>query len=131
MQVKIYNRRVSLDFDGTIEDEFDGSVNKQKEEIQDICKQLLKNNCNVFIITKRFGLLHPETYIVYKVANDLGVKRENVYFTDREMKDKKISELNIDVHFENSEYEVNLINKNVPNILVVHVEDPYWRDLVY
>jgi hypothetical protein len=51
------------------------------------------------------------------------------------MKHSHILSLKIDMHFENSEYEVNLIKsecvKNNHKCVVVPVEDKYWRDLVY
>jgi hypothetical protein len=60
---------------------------------------------------------------------------EKIYFTNREMKFSYIINLGIDRHFENDDYEVQLINQVCKernhNCLVVPVEDPYWRDLVY
>lgn len=128
---KLVENRISFDFDGTLDDDFDGTINPIKEEIQEICKYLVQSGKKVCIITKRYG---PETGMgetdkVYKMALDLGVT--NIYFTDRELKDRKIQELGIEVHFENSEYESKVIQYTNPACLVVQVTDPYWRDLVY
>ena len=53
----------------------------------------------------------------------------------KEMKFSYILNLGVDRHFENDDYEVSLINQvcneKGHNCLVVPVEDPYWRDLVY
>lgn len=127
---KIVGKRVSFDFDGTLDDEFDGFVNQQKHEIQKVCKELLENN-EVFIITKRYGPNHKEAAKVYTLASALGIKQENIHFTNRDLKYLKIKELNIDVHFENEEYECYVINRTVECVTVVPVEDPYWKDLVY
>lgn len=128
---KIVESKISFDFDGTLDDDFGGEPNPQKEEIQSICKKLIEQGKNVCIITKRYGPCTGmgETDRVYKLANELGVKE--IHFTNRELKDKKIKELGIGCHFENSEYEVEVIREASPSTLVVHVESPYWRDLVY
>jgi hypothetical protein len=131
--------KVSFDFDGTLDDEFGGIHNPQKLEIQKIAKSYIQEGHQVCIITKRYGPemsnngLGNEHSIVLNLAKKLGIKE--VYFTNREMKFSHILTLKIDRHFENSEYEVQLINQsckeNDHTCLVVHVEDPYWRDLVY
>ena len=131
--------RVSFDFDGTLEDEFGGIFNSQKGEIQSLAKKYLSEGHQVCIITKRYGPemstegLGNEHLPVLKLAKELGVKE--VYFTNRQMKYSHILSLKIDMHFENSDYEVNLINKEClksnHKCLVVPVEDKYWRDLLY
>jgi pyruvate-formate lyase len=131
--------RISFDFDGTLDDEFDGVINNKKEEIQKIARKYIEEGHQVCIITKRYGPemsnmgLVNEHSVVLSLAKYLNIKE--VYFTNREMKFSHILNLKIDIHFENSEYEVELINQvckeNKHNCLVVHVEDPLWRDLVY
>lgn len=131
--------KISFDFDGTLDDEFDGSINSQKVEIQEIAKRYVQEGHDVLIITKRYGPENKdlgktnEHLIVYELAQKLGIKK--VYFTNREMKFSFIIKLNVEKHFENSEYEVSLINDACSiykhKCVVVPVEDPYWRDLVY
>ena len=127
----IVENKISFDFDGTLDDDFDGSVNPQKNEIRQICKDLVAQGKDVCIITKRYD--HDsgmgETDKVYQVALELGIK--NVHFTNRSLKDEKVLELGIQVHFENAEYEANQIQLKSPSTIVVWIEDPYWRDLVY
>jgi len=128
--------KISFDFDGTLSDEFDGSVNEQKEEIQKICKDYVKRGHDVYIITKRFGPHYAnygkgdEHVEVFELADELGIPHHKVYFTDREWKTKIISSLEIEMHFENSENEVIMISK-MGGVTVVPVEDPYWRDIIY
>ena len=128
---KIVESKISFDFDGTLDDDFDGTHNPQKDEIQGICKSLIEQGKNVCIITKRYGpgTGMGETDKVYNLAMELGVKE--VHFTNRNLKDEKILELGIQVHFENAEYESNKIQSTSPSTMVVWIEDPYWRDLVY
>ena len=131
---------ISFDFDGTLDDEF-GSIepNPQKEEVQSLAVKYLQEGHEVIIITKRYGPENPnlglknEHLKVYDLAEKLGIKR--VYFTNREWKFSQIINLGVDMHFENSESEIQLIRQVCEECrhecLVVPVEDPYWRDLVY
>lgn len=131
---------ISFDFDGTLDDEFGGIPNPQKNEIQKIAKTYVSDPGNrVMIITKRYDEnnshkgLRNEHAVVYELAKELGISE--VYFTNREMKFSTIIRLGVNMHFENSDYEVDLINQSCKehnhNCIVVPVEDPYWRDLVY
>lgn len=131
---------ISFDFDGTLVDEFGGHpMNSQKDEVQGLVKKYLSEGHEVIIITKRYGPensnlgLKNEHVEVYDLAKKLGIER--VYFTNREWKFSYIINLGVNMHFENSEGEIQLINQACKehnyNCLVVPVEDPYWRDLVY
>lgn len=117
----------SFDFDGTLDDDFDGTLNTQKDEIREICRQLITHGKKVYIITKRLGPNHNESKKVIDLSKQLLIN--NIYFTNRELKTDKIRELSVEVHFENDKYESDIIEK-IP-IIVIHIEDPYWRDLVY
>ena len=132
--------RISFDFDGTLVDEFGGHpANSQKDEVQGLVRKYLSQGHEVIIITKRFGPENSDKGIknehleVQHLAKKLGI--EKIYFTNREMKFSYIINLGVDRHFENDDYEVQLINQACKekehNCLVVPVEDPYWRDLVY
>ena len=128
--------KISFDFDGTLDDEFDGSVNTQKEEIKSIAKDLISKGHQVCIITKRYDQKFymygkgNEHKVVYDLAKTLGIRE--VYFTNREMKFSTILKLGIDMHFENSLYEVELINQACKqkghNCNVIHVESSNWRE---
>jgi hydroxymethylpyrimidine pyrophosphatase-like HAD family hydrolase len=131
--------RISFDFDGTLVDEFGGfPSNNQKDEIQGLAKKYLSEGHEVIIITKRFGPANfykgigNEHLEVKELAKKLGI--EKVYFTNREMKFSYIINLEVDRHFENDDYEVQLINQACNekghNCLVIPVEDNNWRDLL-
>ena len=132
--------RISFDFDGTLVDEFGGyPSNSQKDEVQGLVKKYISEGHEVMIITKRFGPENADKGIknehleVQELAKKLGI--ETIHFTNREMKFSYIINLGVDRHFENDDYEVQLINQVCKernhNCLVVPVEDAYWRDLVY
>ncbi len=130
--------RVSFDFDGTLDDDFDGSFNDQKKEIQSLAKMYVETGNQVCIITKRYGPNYSnrgkknEHVIVFELAKKLGI--ENVHFTNREMKFSYILNLKIDMHFENSDYEVNLIKDacrySNHRCIVVPVESSDWRNYI-
>lgn len=127
--------KISFDFDGTLEDEFGGfPINEQKEEIQSFAKKYIDEGHEVMILTKRYGPensdkgLKNEHLVVYQLAEKLGIK--NVYFTNRNMKFSYINNMNIDIHFENDDYEVSLIKQSCKNCLVIPVEESGWRDLL-
>lgn len=131
--------KISFDFDGTLDDEFGVYFNEQKEEMQNLAKKYISEGHDVCIITKRYGPefssygLVDEHLVVFDLAKELGI--EKVYFTNRDMKFDKVIELKIDRHFENSQYEVDLINQKCQEFnhkcMVIPVEDPSWRDLIY
>ena len=130
---------ISFDLDGTLDDEFDGSLNLQKEEIQGLARKYINEGHDVCILTKRYDADNKslgkgnEYLVVFELARKIGINK--IYFTNREMKFHHILKLKVDMHFENADYEVNLINKacedNNHKCVVVPVEDKYWRDLVY
>lgn len=131
--------RISFDFDGTLDDEFGGMpINFQKKEIQSLAKQYIEEGHDVMILTKRFGPEHSdkglgnEQLVVFELAKELGI--EKVYFTNRVMKFSYIIGLSIDMHFENDDYEVQLINQSCLErgigCLVIPVEDKNWRSLL-
>ena len=129
---------ISFDFDGTLDDEFDGGYNIVKEEIQSLAKKYVDEGSDVCIITKRFDSNNRhlgkvnEHLLVYELAKELGITK--IYFTNREMKFSHIIKLGIEMHFENSEYEVQLINQackqNNHECVTVHVENPNWREFL-
>lgn len=132
--------RISFDFDGTLENDFDGTLNLQKIEIQQLAKKYVSEGHTVFIITKRYGPemanqgLKNEHKKVLILAQILGIPLQNCIFTNREFKNNMIVNQKIDMHFENSEYEVQLIDKTCfksgHKCLTLHIESAGWRDIL-
>lgn len=123
---------ISFDFDGTLENEFGSLIeNTQKHEIQSLAKKYLEEGHDVRILTRRYDYNNRhkgkgnEYEEVFEMAKKLGI--EKIHFTNREYKYSHIIDLNIDVHFENDEYEVSLISEN-KNCKVIHVESSNWRE---
>ena len=77
--------KIAFDYDGTLDDDFDGTFNPVKEKIQSLAKKHVKNGDDVCIITRRydynkkFGLENEALKVFYK-AKELGI--EKVYFIE-------------------------------------------------
>jgi len=100
--------KISFDFDGTLRD---------NPLIQEYCVRLIKDTDHrVFVITRRYSsetddllLCYREHAEVHSLADVLGINKQNVYFTNREMKTKYIKQLNIDLHIDDDPLEIRLL----------------------
>jgi acid phosphatase class B len=91
--------KVSFDFDDTL----------STKRGQDIAKRLISEGKTVYIVTRRQETASEE---VYKIADELGIPKSRVHFTNGELKWKTIKRLGIDTHYDNNENEVNKIREN-------------------
>lgn len=101
--------RISFDFDFTL----------SLESIQHIAKSLMKDN-EIFIVTSR----EPHQYEdIIKVANDLGIMRTNIFYTNGELKYTYLVDLEVDMHFDDDETEILAIREKCPHITALMVYD--------
>lgn len=101
---------ITFDFDGTL-----GHV----PYIQKLAKCLLIDQANdVHIVTRRYSYLHPdagdEVSQVIALADQIGIKRENVHFTNREYKVGKLKALGAHIHYDDDHTEILLIRQHYP-----------------
>jgi hypothetical protein len=89
---------VSFDFDDTL------STSKGQEK----AKQLLAENYRVLIITARQSKDSKE---VYDVADKLGIRRSDIYFTNGANKWSVVKRLGVAIHYDNNQEQIDLINK--------------------
>lgn len=89
---------VSFDFDGTL------STPKGQEK----ALNLIKEGYRVFIITARQSKDSKE---VFDVADKLGIRRSDIYFTNGKNKWETVKRLGIAIHYDNNPEQVDLINK--------------------
>jgi hypothetical protein len=89
---------VSFDFDDTL------STAKGQEK----AKQLLAENYRVLIITARQSKDSKE---VFDVADKLGIRRSDIYFTSGKNKWETVKRLGVAIHYDNNQEQVDLINK--------------------
>jgi hypothetical protein len=91
--------KVSFDFDDTL----------STKRGQTLAKRLMTEGKNVHIVTRRQESASAE---VYKIADELGIARSKVHFTNGKMKWETIKRLSIDVHYDNNQHELDLIDEN-------------------
>lgn len=100
MSVYFASKRISFDYDGVI------STDKGKELI----KQKIAQGNDVFIITARLESGNNDS--LFNVAKELGIKKDNIYFTNHKDKWETIQRLNIDEHYDNNPEQIKKINEN-------------------
>lgn len=98
-EYKADSNKVSFDFDDTL------STEKGKA----LAKQKISEGKQVYIITRRQQSASAE---VYKVADELGIAYSKVHFTNGKMKWETVKRLEIGIHYDNNQTEIDLINTN-------------------
>lgn len=102
-------KKVSFDFDSTL----------TKPSIQEFARILIKENYEVFIITTRclsnYGKLYDNSDL-YEVSDRIGIKRENIIFTQANYKFKYIDDSFL-FHIDDDIHELKRIT-NIPTVLV-------------
>lgn len=89
---------VSFDFDDTL----------STAKGQDKAKQMLTEGYRVLIITARQSKDSKE---VFDVADKLGIKRSDIYFTNGGNKWSVVKRLGVAIHYDNNQEQIDLINK--------------------
>ena len=107
--------KVSFDFDGTL----------SQETIQDIAKEKISNGDEVYIITKR-----SESQNVLDLAEKIGIKKENVVFTNHEPKWSFIKDLGIDIHYDNVSEEVDEIKEKTTAEVIKVSSDVNYSEVI-
>lgn len=95
----VERNKVSIDFDDTLD------TAKGKE----LAKRLLTEGKDLHIVTRRQDTASAE---VYKVAEEVGIPKNKIHFTNGKMKWETIKRLGIATHYDNNQDEIDLINKN-------------------
>ena len=105
-------KNISFDFDGTLSFiDMDGK--ECMFHIQNFCKALVQEKIHeIFIITRRNSFDPQETFEVFNLAARLGIKKENVIFTNREYKYGTIKQLDIHVHIDDDWDDIDRIHKH-------------------
>lgn len=96
--------------------------------MQKIAKIFLLSGNEVFIITSRFDN-EVKNNEVFMLAHILGIKSENIHFTNHEFKWKTVNELGIELHFDDNEEEVHLINANSGTALLFNLDAEMLKEL--
>lgn len=107
------NKKISFDYDGTLDDHFNGIVNENKLSVQQLLAELIEEGCDVYIITRRFGPENFESQKVFELLKTLNIplSKEKIIFTNRAYKHLTIQNLKIDIHIDDDIVERELIDK--------------------
>lgn len=94
--------KVSFDFDNTL----------SKESVQKYAANLIAIGIEVHIVTSRYEFYYCNNNDLYEVADRLGIKRENIHFTNMRNKCDFFQE-NPDFifHLDDDSIEIDFINK--------------------
>jgi hypothetical protein len=101
--------RVSFDYDETL------STPKGRQ----LAKEAIIQGFDVYVITRRQSSMSGA---VYQVADQLGIDRDNVYFTNGQPKWPTIKRLGIAKHYDNSQPELDQIKQNNPGVQTVKLD---------
>lgn len=111
MSLKKFNfEKVSFDFDDTL----------SRKKYQDLAKELIAKGEDVHIVTRR---RKDQSAEVYKIAEELGISRDKVHFTEGKLKYETIKRLGIKKHYDNNENEIEKINEMTDAEGIIALED--------
>jgi hypothetical protein len=100
---ELAGEKVSIDFDDTL------STDRGKE----MAKKLIEQGYDLHIVTRRQQTASEE---VYKVAEEIGIPRDKVHFTNGKLKWELLKRLGIKIHIDNNPDEIKAIKENAPDI---------------
>jgi hypothetical protein len=98
MKLKLLASRISFDFDGVL------STPRGRK----LAKLIMDGGATVYIITAR---MRNQSEDVFKVADDLGIKRERIIFTNHRDKWHVMEQYRIGTHYDNNAEQIKKINE--------------------
>jgi len=116
---------ISFALEGVLLDEFDGTLNPFKEIMQEMCKECVKQGKQVIIYTKRYDYDDEEESNEIQKIYDFceKLKVTEVIFTNRNVFYSYMSNNRKHCHFNNSEYDIVLLNKYKPDIETLNINN--------
>lgn len=130
----IKNNVISFDFDGTLNDFFDGTENPHKSEVRDWVRRFKRRGYDVHIITRRFGPdnsvrgIMDEHIKVLELAKELGIPEEKIIFTNREWKHSFVKQIGACIHIDDEIDELIFMESYHPDAKVIWLGDENWTD---
>lgn len=106
------SNKISFDFDDTLD----------TTRGQELAKKFIAEGKDVYIITRRQKTADKA---VIELADKLGIKRSNIYYTNGSYKWETIKRLGIGVHYDNNLKEIDLVNSNTDTKGIKFAEDSY------
>lgn len=119
--------KVSFDFDGTL----------SRTDVQDFAKTLVDSGIDVWIVTSRIATepalkkgwhwIERQNQELYDVAEKVGIKRENIIFTEFVPKIKFLKDKNFTFHIDDDVDELMDILDSKDICKAVNVEHFEWK----
>lgn len=132
----VKNNVISCDFDGTLDDHFGGEEVSYKKATRDMLKRLIRKGYDVHIVTRRFGPenshkgITDEHLKVWKVAEEIGIPKEKVLFTNREWKFETIKKIGAFMHIDDDDVEMYWLSRHLPEVTRIYVDNKNWDEQI-
>jgi len=118
--------KISFDFDDTL----------TRESVKDLCKELILLNNEIWIVTSRFDdkYAYDKNWIwipkqnekLFKVAEELGIPKSRIVFTNKDPKINFLSNKGFVVHFDDSPDELIDILRSGDSCIPINVNHSDW-----
>lgn len=119
--------KVSFDFDGTL----------SRKDVQEFTKELVDKGFEVWVVTSRFSTetslakgwywIEKQNQQLYNVAEECGIKKENIKFTEHVDKIEYLKDKGFAFHLDDDEWELLEIMKSKDNCQPVNVNHFEWK----
>jgi len=120
--------KVSFDFDGTL----------ARKDVQEFAKQLVDDGHEVWIVTSRFDdesamkknwrWIQSQNQKLFDVAEDCGIKKDNIYFTCMESKSIFLKGKGFVFHLDDDDIELMEILDSKDKCRAIHVDHFEWKE---
>jgi len=120
--------KVSFDFDSTL----------SRKDVQEFAKELVNEGQEVWIVTSRFDdesamkknwhWIKGQNQKLFDVAEDCGIKKENIHFTCMESKSIFIKNKGFVFHLDDDDFELMDIFESKDKCRAIHVDHFEWKE---
>jgi hypothetical protein len=120
--------KVSFDFDHTL----------SRKDVQSFAKELVDEGHEVWIVTSRFSdeaakekkwhWIEGQNQKLFDVAQDCGIKKENIQFTCMESKSVFLKNKGFVFHLDDNDIELMDIFESKDSCRAIHVDHFEWKE---
>lgn len=120
--------RVSFDYDATL----------SRKDVQEFAKKLVSRGIEVWIVTSRFDdetakekawwWIKDQNNNLFEVADECGIRRENIKFTNMESKSIFLKDKSFTFHLDDDYIELLDILESGDKCLPVNVDHFEWKE---
>jgi hypothetical protein len=120
--------KVSFDFDHTL----------SRKDVQVFAKQLVSDGHEVWIVTSRFSdeaakeknwhWIEGQNQKLFDVAEECGIKKENIHFTCMDSKSNFLKDKGFIFHLDDDDIELMDIFESKDRCRAIHVDHFEWKE---